>query len=244
MARTAFTRARRVANGAPDLLSITSLRGTPRRGGRRLLAPKGRLYLRPRRPPSRPRREFQDRFRRSEARGRRGGWPKREGARMWLVRWSLVLGLAALALACGSSGPEALGPTQPEPLPATSAAPTARYRVTFDATWSVQSHPREFPPNAHFSPLVGGTHSTRASLWATGGIASDGIEAMAERGNPALLADEVRAAVGRGNAEFVLRGDGLPVSPGSVALEFQIGDRFPLVTLVTMVAPSPDWFAG
>jgi hypothetical protein len=29
-----------------------------------------------------------------------------------------------------------------------------------------------------------------------------------------------------------------------VTLEFEIGVNFPLVTLVTMVAPSPDWFVG
>jgi hypothetical protein len=122
--------------------------------------------------------------------------------------------------------------------------PLARYEVSFDATWSAQSHPRDFPANPHFSPLVGGTHSAREGFWEAGRIASDGIEAMAERGNPSLLADEIRAAVGRGNAEFVLRGDPLSLSPGSVGLEFAISDRFPLVTLVTMVAPSPDWFVG
>ena len=36
----------------------------------------------------------------------------------------------------------------------------------------------------------------------------------------------------------------MPSSPGSVALEFDISTAFPLVTLVTMVAPSPDWFVG
>ena len=54
----------------------------------------------------------------------------------------------------------------------------------------------------------------------------------------------VRAAIGRGTAEFLLRGDALPLSPGSVSLEFQVSAAFPLVTLVTMVAPSPDWFVG
>ena len=67
---------------------------------------------------------------------------------------------------------------------------------------------------------------------------------MAERGNPALLADEVRAAAARGDAQYVLRGGALPLSPGRVDLEFEVTSAFPFVTLVTMVAPSPDWFVG
>jgi hypothetical protein len=33
-------------------------------------------------------------------------------------------------------------------------------------------------------------------------------------------------------------------SPGSITVEFEATPQFPLVTLVTMVAPSPDWFVG
>ena len=36
----------------------------------------------------------------------------------------------------------------------------------------------------------------------------------------------------------------LPSSPGSAHHTFSITGSFPLVTLVTMVAPSPDWFVG
>ena len=34
----------------------------------------------------------------------------------------------------------------------------AVYRVTFEADWSSQTHPVDFPSSAHFSPLVGMTH--------------------------------------------------------------------------------------
>jgi hypothetical protein len=54
----------------------------------------------------------------------------------------------------------------------------------------------------------------------------------------------VGAAIGAGTAQHVLAGDDVPRSPGSVSLDFDIGRDFPLVTLVTMVAPSPDWFVG
>ena len=43
-----------------------------------------------------------------------------------------------------------------------------------------------------------------------------------------------------------LSGAGLGTSPGGVSLTFPEAMRrdFPLVTLVSMIAPSPDWFVG
>jgi len=153
--------------------------------------------------------------------------------------------LAGLAVGCGGGSGSSAGPSPvPAPTPAPTPAATARYSVTFDATWSAASHPNEIPASPHFSRLIGGTHSEGVSFWAPGGFASDGIEAMAERGNPDPLAEEVEAAIERGSALSVLRGDGISLSPGSVSLEFEIRREGPLVTLVSMLAPSPDWFVG
>ena len=44
--------------------------------------------------------------------------------------------------------------------------------------------------------------------------------------------------------ENLLTGGGISSSPGSVSLEFEITPEFPQVTLVSMIAPSPDWFVG
>jgi hypothetical protein len=155
-----------------------------------------------------------------------------------------VVSFASALAACGGGGNVA--PTAPAPLPSATPTPaaTARYSVTFNATWSMTSHPQDFPRNPHFSPLVGGTHSERVSFWAPGGIASDAIEAMAERGASDPLAGQVEAAIAAGTAQRVLRGGAIDVSPGAVSLEFEIGRDLPLVTLVSMLAPSPDWFTG
>jgi hypothetical protein len=158
-------------------------------------------------------------------------------------------GLLALSSACGGgsspAGPTPSGPTPAQPTPApTPAARTAHYVVTFDATWSDRSHPEDFPSNAHWSPLVGATHSPRASFWASGGLASAGIELMAERGRTSPLDAEVRAAIAQGTAQNLILGGGISRSPGSVSTELDVSVDFPLVTLVSMVAPSPDWFTG
>jgi hypothetical protein len=125
-----------------------------------------------------------------------------------------------------------------------TAAPTARYVVTFEAAWSAASHPDDFPDDPHFSPLIGGTHSSAVGFWRPGATASDGIEAMAERGRVSPLDREVQAAIDAGTAEHLLQGEGIERSPGTISLEFDVGRERPLVTLVSMVAPSPDWFVG
>jgi hypothetical protein len=116
--------------------------------------------------------------------------------------------------------------------------------VTFEATWSAATHPADFPPNPHFSGLIGGTHRSAVSFWQVGGLATEGIRLMAERGRQTPLDLEVGAAIAAGTAQNLLVGDDVPRSPGSVSLDFAVTPDYPLVTLVTMVAPSPDWFVG
>ena len=157
-----------------------------------------------------------------------------------------VLALFAVALAACSDSVTTT-PTSPSvpPAPMTDVqSATATYEVTFDATWSHSSHPVDFPETAHYSPLIGGTHDARARFWNEGTRASDGIEAMAERGQVSPLDSEIERAIRNGTAEFVLRGESVRRTPATTSLRFTISQRFPLVTLVTMVAPSPDWFVG
>jgi hypothetical protein len=124
------------------------------------------------------------------------------------------------------------------------AAATARYRVTFDASWSAATHPSDFPRDPHFSRLIGGSHSDRVGFWRPGSLATSGIEDMAELGATTPFDREVEAAVAAGTAFRLIRGGGVGRSPGSTSVDFEMSRDFPRVTLVTMVAPSPDWFAG
>ena len=165
----------------------------------------------------------------------------------------LVAALVALPGCSGSSGPT--GPsgttaqpgTSPSPAPETPppAAPlTARYEVVFDSVWSAASHPIDYPESAHYSGLIGGTHNRSISFWSEGGLATEGIRRMAERGSKSPLDAEVMSAIAAGTAQHLLSGPDLDDSPGSTSMAFDISQSFPLVTLVTMVAPSPDWFVG
>lgn len=161
-----------------------------------------------------------------------------------MMRSGVFPSLALVALiGCGGSSP--MGPT-PTAVPSATPNPaaTARYRVTFDASWSASSHPTDIPRNPHFSRLIGGTHKSTVKFWESGALASEGIRLMAEQGRTTPLDTEVEAAIAAGQAQRVLVGDGIDRSPDRVVLDFEVSRDFSLVTLVSMLAPSPDWFVG
>ncbi len=123
---------------------------------------------------------------------------------------------------------------------------TAQYQVVFDATWSQATHPIDWPTNAHWSGLVGGVHKDSVHFFRLGETSSEGIRLMAELGQQAQLLSEVASAITNGTADFQLAGGGINPSPGSRLLVFPQAMRrdYPLVTLCSMIAPSPDWFVG
>ena len=78
----------------------------------------------------------------------------------------------------------------PRPALAEPAA-WATYTVTFEATWSAETHPANFPASAHFSGLIGGTHNGAIGFWTDGELASLGVKQMAEWGSKSALQGEV-----------------------------------------------------
>lgn len=130
-------------------------------------------------------------------------------------------------------------------------AQLATYRLTVDNAWSEASHPGSFPANAHFSWIGGGSHNASVSFWDEGVLATPGIKQMAENGVTTPLIAEVEAAVTAGAARASLNWmhwfcplDTTNPSCGELVVEFEVDESFPLVTLVTMLGPSPDWFVG
>ena len=146
------------------------------------------------------------------------------------------LAVAAL-LPLAVAGCDLFVETDPAPVDQESA----RYLVTFEATWSAATHPEMFPDGAHFSRLTGAAHAPDVSLATQGDVASDGIRDMAERGVTATLRAEVEAL---GDAAAYVEGEALGAVPGTVVLEVEVTQGRPEVALFTMLAPSPDWFVG
>jgi hypothetical protein len=122
---------------------------------------------------------------------------------------------------------------------------TAKYQVEFESTWSSATHPDQFPSNlAHLTGLIGVTHQSNFKLWENGMLATPGIKSMAETGSKSPLNNEIDTAINDGNAEFLLSGDGVNPTPGTALLTFDVTQNYVFVSLVSMIAPSPDWFIG
>jgi hypothetical protein len=140
--------------------------------------------------------------------------------------------------------PMATAAPSPTVEPTTVPEVSARYLLTFEATWSEATHPVEFPPNPHFSGLIGATHSATVRLWEEGLAATAGIKNMAETGGKSPLDAEIEELIISGEACELISGGGIQVSPGAADVEFTASIDCPLVSVVSMVAPSPDWFVG
>lgn len=122
---------------------------------------------------------------------------------------------------------------------------TATYQLEFHATWSATTHPNNFPFNPHFSGLIGGVHNDSVHFWERGESASNGMEVMAETGSKSPLNNEVKNAIEKNKAMAIISGPGISNSPGMASIpEITVSDDFPLITVVAMIAPSPDWFVG
>jgi hypothetical protein len=121
---------------------------------------------------------------------------------------------------------------------------TAEYKVTFQSTWSEDTHPDDFPSNPHFSGLIGASHNDNVNFWRDGELASLGIKNMAETGSKSPLNKEIFISFLKKSTFQLLSGDIMQSSPGFVNLTIKVSQDYPLVTLVSMIAPSPDWFVG
>ena len=120
---------------------------------------------------------------------------------------------------------------------------SARYQLDFVSTWSMATHPTNYPANAHYSPIFGVTHTAAISLWNPGELASAGIEEMAELGATDLLNEFAKTQQSMENIGTIFIGERLD-TPINYSIIFDIDVRFSQVTAVSMLAPSPDWFIG
>jgi hypothetical protein len=160
-------------------------------------------------------------------------------------------------LGLGACKPEA--PEETASMPAADAAATAdtpmaqtgpvKYRVEFTPLWTKDNFPYEYPDTSlihkpHFSGLIGTAHNAGYHLVMDGQMPTPGLERLSEEGKHAPLDAEINSAIGAGNALALTESDPLKDFSQTVMAEVTVDDAHPMVSLVAMIAPSPDWFAA
>lgn len=127
---------------------------------------------------------------------------------------------------------------------------TMTYVAEVYCTWNSDSP--AFPDkDAHFSWMGGATHNANVKFWEVGTLASPGIDLMSITGLTTDLILEVQSEIDKGNAENIISRRHWFCPTGlshrlcrEPIFEFEVSKEFPLVSMVSMLGPSPDWFIG
>ncbi|KAG8250042.1 Spondin-1 [Homalodisca vitripennis] len=136
---------------------------------------------------------------------------------------------------------------QPEVMEYCCACDEAKYEVTFEGLWSRHTHPKDFPSNSwltRFSDVIGASHSFNYRFWEYGGTASIGLKHVAERGSTRMLESELKSESSNIRTIIKARGISYPNVTGKTFAVFRVDKQHHLMSLVSMIDPSPDWIVG
>lgn len=136
---------------------------------------------------------------------------------------------------------------QPEIIDECCACDEAKYEVTFEGLWSKYTHPKDFPANMYqtqFSDIIGASHSSDFRIWEYGGYASDGVRQVAEFGTTKKLEAELKQESNK--IRTIIKARGLYYSQlnGKTFAVFRVDNKHHLMSLLSMLGPSPDWIVG
>jgi hypothetical protein len=130
-----------------------------------------------------------------------------------------------------------------------SAQSTANYNISVNTTWNATDHSSiasigNLPNDPHWSALALVTHKNNNEFLQLGNIASQGVQSIAEFGSTTNFQSEVNTAISLLNADQYLQSGFSPRGAVSFASinNITVSETYPLVTFLSMIAPSPDWF--
>jgi len=159
--------------------------------------------------------------------------------------------LAAGAAACSKQ-------TQDDGMGMSSAAATqagtamdggADYTIVLHSRWTKANFPLEYPEpglvtGPHFSGIIGASHNASYDIFKPGNLPTPGLEKLSEEGKHTPLDEEIKSAIASGSAGTLFESGPLRDFNDSLVATVHVDAQHPLVSLVAMVAPSPDWFTG
>ena len=174
------------------------------------------------------------------------------------IRWSALCALVCVCALAGCADTTAdQAPTDGTPtdgMPTdgtptdgtpTDTTSTAEYTITFIGAWSEENNGRALPGGAHLTTLAGATHTADYTIWKVGGLATVGVESIAEDGNISTLRTEVNAQINSTPStadQFISILGGGPSFTSTK--DITASSAFPYISLLSMVAPTADWFVG
>ncbi|XP_066589883.1 spondin-1 isoform X2 [Prorops nasuta] len=132
-------------------------------------------------------------------------------------------------------------------LPECCACDEAKYEVTFEGLWSRNTHPKDFPIRAwdvFFSDVIGASHTMDYRFWQYNGMASEGLHQVARNGTTRILESELKDQSEHIRTIIKARGITYPNVTGRTFAVFRVDRRHHLMSVVSKIAPSPDWFVG
>ncbi|MDB4199445.1 spondin domain-containing protein [Polaribacter sp.] len=118
------------------------------------------------------------------------------------------------------------------------------YKVTFEFNWNNKEFPIDYPSNAHFSKLIGWSHTSTNNFFLIETMAFEGIKDMAELGATSTLENELNEKIVNGDGLDFVIGENLSGGVGEITVDIIVNKENSSVTLATMIAPSPDWYVG
>ncbi|CAH1113576.1 unnamed protein product [Psylliodes chrysocephalus] len=136
---------------------------------------------------------------------------------------------------------------QPKILKHCCTCDEAKYEVIFEGLWSRNTHPKDFPSEGRltrFSDIIGASHTVNYTFWNYGGVASEGLRQLAELGNTRMLESELKSKSDHIRTIIKARGVSYPNITGRTFAVFRVDNRHHLMSMVTMIDPSPDWIVG
>lgn len=117
-----------------------------------------------------------------------------------------------------------------------------QYKVLVSLDWSKAKFPDQYPDNAHFSRLIGVVNKKGVTIFEIDQLASAGIKKMAETGDISPLDSEIDKMVMDAKALNKIIASNLSMGVGEIEFMIDISKEYSYVSLVSMIAPSPDWF--
>jgi hypothetical protein len=159
-----------------------------------------------------------------------------------------AMGSLAVAALTGCTKEEQAGAKDTSSIGAMPMGP-AEYTIVVKSTWTKANHPFEYPAagaltGPHFSGVIGAAHNASYSIFSEGSLPTPGLERLSEQGKHDPLDAEINAATAAATAGPIFQTGPLRDFADSLVGTVQVDSAHPMVSLVMMVAPSPDWFTG